>query len=175
MEIGKITLSALFIAVGAILTKMFFLTGAGVLFLYIAVLICGLTLGPKYGFITGILVPVTAFFVTGMITPVLMFRIVPAFAVYGLVLGIYMNSGSCKNHCNTKIYTAILIATFASRIVIGAITALFFEIGTELFSAWLILELIGALPTLIFVMFSARMMVPIIRRVNGFKYLPIDA
>lgn len=171
MELRKITLSALYIAVGVALTKAFFLVGAGPFFLYIAVLFCALTLGPRYGLIVGILTPFTAFMVTGMLTPVLMFRIVPSLAVYGFVLGLYMKSGSCKNHCNTRIYTSIVLATLASRITAGVVTALFFGFGEDIFNVWIVFELIGALPMLIIDIFLTRMVMPVIRKVNCFKYL----
>ena len=171
MELRKITLSALFIAVGVALTKVFFLTGAGLTFLYIAVLLCALTLGPRYGLIVGILAPLTAFMTTGLITPVMMFRVIPALAVYGFVLGLYMKSGSCRNYCNTKIYVAIIIATLSSRVVEGVVTALFFGFGDDIFTIWIVFELIRALPILAIDIFSTRMIMPTIRKVDGFKYL----
>ena len=167
MELRKITLSALFIAVGAALTR----TGAGFTFLYIAVLICALTLGPRYGLIVGILAPLIAFMTTGMITPIMMFREIPALAVYGFILGLCMKSGSSRNYCNTKIFAAIIIATLASRVVAGVITALFFGFGDDIFTIWIVFELIGTLPILAIDIFSARMIMPTIRKVNGFKYL----
>ena len=172
MELRKITLSALFIAVGAALTKV---TGAGFTFLYIAVLLCSLTLGPRYGLMVGVLAPLTAFMTTGMIapmiTPIMMFREIPALAVYGFTLGLCMKSGSCRNYCNTKIYAAITIATLASRVVAGVVTALFFGFGDYIFTIWIVFELIGTLPILAIDIFSARMITPAIRKVDGFKYL----
>ena len=122
MELRKITLSALFIAIGTVLTK----TGAGFTFLYIAVLLCALTLGPRYGLMVGILAPFIALMTTGMITPIMMFREIPALAAYGFILGLCIKSGSCRDYCNTKIYVTIIIATLASRVVAGVVTALFF-------------------------------------------------
>ena len=68
-KIKKITLSALFMALGLILPLFIGqikALGNAFLPMHLPVLICGLVVGPLYGFVVGLIVPIVRHFTFGM-------------------------------------------------------------------------------------------------------------
>lgn len=118
----KLTLSAMFLAIGMVLP---FLTGQipqignMMLPMHIPVLLCGLICGWQYGAVLGFILPLVRYLVFGM--PVL-FPTGTAMAfelmTYGLVIGLIYSFSRWK--CIISLYRALIGAMIAGRIVWAA-------------------------------------------------------
>lgn len=119
----KLTLSAMFIALGLILP---FLTGQipqignMLLPMHIPVFLCGLICGWQYGIVVGFILPVLRYMLFGM--PVIFpTGIAMAFelAAYGFFAGfLYEHS---RWHCIIALYRSLIISMLAGRIVWGIV------------------------------------------------------
>ena len=125
MNTKKLTLSAMFFALGLILP---FVTGhipaIGRMLspMHIPVLICGMAVGPAYGAVVGFLVPLVRSLMFGM--PAMPMPAVPmAFelCIYGLVSGGMLRFLGRKNI--GRVYAAMITAMIAGRIVYGIVQA----------------------------------------------------
>lgn len=119
----KLTLSAMFIALGLILP---FLTGQipqignMLLPMHIPVFLCGLICGWQYGFVVGFILPVLRYMLFGM--PVIFpTGIAMAFelAAYGFFAGFLY--GHSRWHCIIALYRSLIISMLAGRIVWGIV------------------------------------------------------
>ena len=118
----KMTLSAMFLAIGMVLP---FLTGQipqvgnMMLPMHIPVLLCGLICGWQYGAVLGFVLPLLRYLIFGM--PVL-FPTGTAMAfelmTYGLVIGLVYSLSRWK--CIISLYRALIAAMIAGRIVWAA-------------------------------------------------------
>lgn len=115
-NVKKLTLSALFLAVGLILPMAFhpFGPNAGAMFLpmHIPVLLCGFLCGSLYGAMVGVLTPLLSSMLTGM--PMMMptgIAMMFELMTYGIVSGFLMK----KFH----VYPSLLLAMIAGRAVSG--------------------------------------------------------
>ena len=117
----KITLSALFIALGLVLpllTGQLKALGNAFLPIHLPVLLCGLIVGPAYGFVVGLILPILRHFTFGM-PPLYPTAISMTFelATYGLVVGLMYKYSRWK--CIIALYESLIVAMIAGRIVMG--------------------------------------------------------
>lgn len=127
----KLTLSAMFIAIGLVLpifTGQIPQIGNMLLPMHIPVFLCGLICGWKYGAAVGFILPLMRSVIFGM--PVLF----PAagsmafeLATYGLVAGLLY--GISKWQCIRALYRSIIIAMAAGRAVWGVVQLIFLGIS----------------------------------------------
>lgn len=131
----KLTLSALFLALGVILP---FITGQipeignMLLPMHIPVLICGFVCGPTWGAIIGFITPLFRSAVFSM-PPMMPTAASMAFelAVYGAVAGIlYIDFGKTK----AGTYASLIIAMIAGRVVWGLISVFIYQTMGSAFS-----------------------------------------
>lgn len=90
----RLTLAALFTALGILLPLAFHLTGipaAGQIFLpmHIPVLLCGLILGPVYGAVCGAICPVAGFLLMNMPAADRVLFMTAELCAYGLAAGLF--------------------------------------------------------------------------------------
>ena len=119
---GKLTLSAMFLALGMVLP---FLTGQiqqignMLLPMHLPVFLCGLICGWQYGAILGLFLPLLRSATFGM-PPLYPTALAMALelATYGLVAGLLY--GHSRWQCVRALYRALIVAMLAGRIVWGA-------------------------------------------------------
>ena len=132
----KITLSAMFLAIGMVLP---FLTGqipqigSMLLPLHIPVFLCGLICGWKYGALIGVILPLMRSMVFHM-PPLFPTATAMAFELftYGLVSGLLY--GISKKKSVIAIYRAIIIAMLAGRAVWGIVQIILLGISGSSFT-----------------------------------------
>lgn len=150
----KITLSALFMALGLVLP---FLTGQlkalGNAFLpmHLPVLLCGLIVGPWHGLVVGLILPILRHFTFGM-PPLYPTAISMAFelATYGFVVGfVYKNS---KWKCIIALYESLIIAMIAGRIVWGIVQMILLGVNGQAFTLQMFIAgaFLNAIPGIVF-------------------------
>lgn len=112
----NLILTALCIALGFLLPKLFHSIGAGPVFLpmHIPVFLCGMICGPLYGLACGALLPLLSSFLTQMpplypVAVAMLFEL----AVYGLV------SGFLYQKQRQNVYLSLILAMLAGRLVSG--------------------------------------------------------
>lgn len=114
-KILKIAYGGLFVALGILLPQAFHVFGqnAGMLFLpiQIPVLLAGILLGPYYGTVVGILVPLLSCILTGMPPVPKVYFMFVELAVYDAVTGLLIRK--------TNVYLSLLGAMIAGRIFYG--------------------------------------------------------
>lgn len=147
----KLTLSALFLALGLILpffTGQIQEIGNKLLPMHIPVLLCGVICGWKYGLIVGFITPLLRNLLFTM--PALPNAIGMAFelATYGAIIGlIYYKLGKSK----LRIYISLLSAMIAGRIVWGIVSIIIYSLQQSAFT-WQIFiggALLNAIPGII--------------------------
>jgi len=118
--VQDLVLAALFLNLGLVLP--FFagnvLFGAALLPMHLPVLLCGIILGPKYGFIVGLILPLTRFLMIGM-PPLFPTAISMTFelAAYGGIIGLLY----CKlPKTPVNLYISLIGAMLAGRVVWAA-------------------------------------------------------
>lgn len=117
--VQKLTLSALFVALGLVLPTAFHAIGAGTVFLpmHIPVLLCGFVCGWQYGLGVGLIVPLLSSLTTGMPPfPMVALPMMFELATYGALTGIF--------HKKANVYVSLLGAMLAGRAVSGIASAL---------------------------------------------------
>lgn len=135
-NIQNLTLSALFIALGLVLpllTGQLKQLGNAFLPMHLPVFLCGLIVGPVYGFIVGLILPILRHF-TFFMPPLYPTAIAMAaeLATYGFVSGfVYKNS---RWKCIIALYEAIIIAMIAGRIVWGIVTMILLGVNGQTFT-----------------------------------------
>jgi len=150
----KITLSALFIALGLVLPLLTGqLKGLGNAFLpmHLPVLICGLVVGPLYGLVVGLILPVLRHFTFGM-PPLYPTAIAMSFelATYGFVIGFVYKTSRWK--CIIALYESLIIAMIAGRIVWGITTVILLGVNGQAFAWQKFIEgaVLNAIPGIVF-------------------------
>jgi len=136
IRIKDITLTAMFIALGIVLP---FLTGqipqigSMMLPMHLPIMLCGLILGWKYGFVAGIITPILRSFIFGM-PPLFPGAVAMAFelAAYGAVIGFIFNR--IKWRCIYTILFSLSVAMVLGRIVWGTVSYLLFNITAKSFT-----------------------------------------
>ena len=119
----KLTLSAMFIAVGMVLpllTGQIQQIGSTFLPMHLPVILCGLICGWQYGALIGFILPFLRS-VTFEMPPLFPTAIAMAFelATYGLVIGLIY--GRSHRQCVISLYRSLIAAMLAGRIVWGIV------------------------------------------------------
>lgn len=135
LYIRKLTLSAMFLAIGQVLpllTGQIPQIGSMLLPMHIPVLLCGLICGWQYGGIVGFVTPLLRNVLFGM--PPMPGAISMAFelATYGLVIGLLYQRGRWK--CLFALYRSMLIAMLAGRAVWGVAQTVVLGLNGKSFS-----------------------------------------
>ncbi len=165
-NLKKLTLSALFLAIGIVLplfTMQIKEIGDTLLPMHIPVLLCGILCGGQYGFAVGLMLPFIRSFIFSM--PPLYPNAVwmaAELATYGLVVGILYNKLKIKGIAKT--YVSLLIAMLSGRIVWGiAKTLLLFGTAkTFTLAAFISGGFVDALPGIILQLLLIPLLVKII-------------
>ena len=147
----KLTLSALFLALGLVLpliTGQIPQIGKMLLPMHIPVLLCGLACGWPYGLVCGLLGPVLSGVLTGMPSPAVLPGMMVECGVKGLV------SGLMKQHVHTKklyadLYISQITAMLLGRILSGVFKALIFAPATFTVAAWATTSFVTGLPGIV--------------------------
>ena len=150
----KLTLSALFIALGLVLpllTGQLKALGNAFLPMHLPVLLCGLIVGPWYGLVVGLILPILRHFIFGM-PPLYPTAIAMSFelATYGFVVGyVYKNS---RWKCIIALYESLIIAMITGRIVWGIITMILLGINGQAFTWQMFMAgaFLNAIPGIVF-------------------------
>ena len=149
-RIRKLTLSAMFLALGLVLP---FLTGQIPQFgnmllpMHLPVFLCALICGWKYGLAVGFVVPLLRSALFGM-PPLFPVAVAMAFelATYGFVAGfLYQKS---RWQCVISLYRALIVSMVAGRLVWGAVQALLLGLSGGAFTWQLFLAgaVLNAIP-----------------------------
>ena len=122
-QIKNLTLTALFIALGLVLpflTMQLKQLGNAFLPMHLPVFLCGLIIGPSYGLIVGLILPILRHFIFGM-PPLYPTAISMAFelATYGFVSGYIYKTSRWK--CIIALYESLIIAMVIGRVVWGIV------------------------------------------------------
>lgn len=133
-ETRKITLAAMFIALGIILARVFHAIDLGVVIspIHITVMLAGFTLGWKYGLAVGVITPLlnSFLFPTPPLFP-LAIGMALELATYGVIIAlVYKNLKIFKNNL-FNIYFALILAMIAGRIIYGIYYGVIYSIINE--------------------------------------------
>lgn len=147
----KLTLSALFLALGLVLpliTGQIPQIGKMLLPMHIPVLLCGMVCGAPYGAVCGLLGPMLSSVLTGMPTAALMPAMMVECAAYGLTTGLMLRLvRTGKTYAD--LYLALVAAMLVGRLVSGVTKALFFMAGQYTMQAWIAASFVTALPGIV--------------------------
>ena len=149
----KLTLSAMFMAIGMVLpffTGQIQQIGNMLLPMHLPVFLCGLICGWEYGVVVGFLLPLLRSMVFGM--PVLYpTAIAMAFelATYGLVAGFLYGHSPWK--CVRALYRSLIVAMFVGRIVWGIAEVVLLGMSGNIFTCQMFLSgaLLNSIPGII--------------------------
>ena len=144
----KLTLSALFLALGLVLpliTGQIPQIGKMLLPMHIPVLLCGLACGWPYGLVCGLLGPVLSGVLTGMPSPAVLPGMMVECGVYGLVSGLMMQLVHTKK-LYADLYISQITAMLLGRILSGVCKALIFAPATFTVAAWATTSFVTGLP-----------------------------
>jgi riboflavin transporter FmnP len=124
---SQLVKGSLFLALGLIMPYIFHMTGiAGQVFLpmHIPVLLCGLLLGERYGFIVGIITPLLNSLLTGM-PPIF-----PTGVAMMLELGVYgFISGYLYKKRKLNIFISLIAAMLLGRVISGVSNYIFLSMA----------------------------------------------
>lgn len=150
----KLTLSALFVALGLVLpllTGQLKAFGNAFLPMHLPVLLCGLIVGPVYGMTIGLILPILRHFTFGM-PPLYPTAIAMSFelATYGFVVGYVYKKSRWK--CIIALYESLIIAMIAGRIVWGIVTMILLGINGQAFTWQMFMAgaFLNAIPGIVF-------------------------
>ena len=145
-NVKKMTLAALFIALGLVLpfvTMQIPAIGSMLLPMHIPVLICGFVLSYKYGLLVGVLTPLLRHLIFGM--PPLLTAITMAFE-----LGAYgFFSGMLYRKLNKNVYLSLILSMLLGRVVWGIASMLIYGLGEFGMSAFIAGGFLNAMPGII--------------------------
>ena len=152
-SLKKLTLSALFIAIGLILpmfTGEIPQIGNMLLPMHIPVLLCGLICGWQYGLAVGLILPPLSSMLFGM-PPMFPTAAAMAFELvsYGCIIGLlYAHS---RWRCMISLYRSMIVAMIAGRAVWGIVTAALLGIsgGSFTWQAFIAGAFLNAVPGII--------------------------
>lgn len=147
----KITLSAVFLALGLILpffTGQIQEIGNKLLPMHIPVMLCGIVCGWKYGLLIGFITPLLRSFLFSMPIPTKAIGMAFELATYGLIIGILY---SRLVHKKFRIYISLLTAMIAGRIVWGISSVLIYGISKSSFTWQMFIggALLNAIPGIV--------------------------
>jgi len=144
----KMIATALFIAIGIALPLAFHaIPNAGRMFLpmHIPILLCGLICGFPWGLACGLAAPLLSSLLTQMPPAAMLPAMLCELAVYGLVSALLVRHVPVKN-AYARLYIALVGAMLCGRLVLGAVNALIFSVGSYSMQVWLTGSFVTALP-----------------------------
>jgi len=116
--------------------------------MHIPVLVCGLMLGPYFGFLSGFFGPMLSSFTTGMPSPAYMPIMMIELAAYGMVAGLMMRVMRTR-HKYVNIYTSLIVAMVVGRILAGVARAFIFIPGVFGIALWISGYFVTSVPGII--------------------------
>lgn len=167
-KVYKITLAAMFLALGIIFPMAFHAFGpnAGSSFLpmHIPVLLCGFLCGPFYGAMVGVLTPLLSSMLTGM--PMLMpigIAMMFELCVYGIVSGVLVK--------RYNVYMSLVVAMLAGRVVSGVVNLVLMGFMGKAYtlSIFVSAAFITAIPGIILQLFAIPILVNVAKKLNKTK------
>ena len=168
--VKRTVLAALMVAMCVVLPIAFHAVpdgGSVFLPMHIPVLICGMICGWPYGFLCGLLGPLLSCLTTGMPPLAFLPSMMVECAVYGLTTGLllkFVRTGKLYG----DLYTALIIAMLAGRILSGAAKALIFSPGITM-KYWLMASFVTALPGILIQLVAVPLLVGTLMKI---RYLP---
>ncbi len=147
----KMIITGLCISLGIVLPMtLHSIPNAGSIFLplHFTVLICGLTCGPIYGGISGVLTTLLSHLLTGMPPVFILPSMMAELAAYGLIAGLMIKVVHTKNS-KVNVLAALVVAMLLGRIVYGLMNSLIFQVGTYSLEVWIAGAFVTALPGII--------------------------
>jgi len=147
----KLTLAALFLAIGLILpffTGQIREIGNKLLPMHIPVMLCGIVCGWKYGLLIGFITPLLRSFLFSMPIPIKAIGMAFELATYGLIIGILYHK---LVHKKFRIYISLLAAMIAGRIIWGIVSIIICGVTDSAFTWQMFLggALLNAIPGII--------------------------
>lgn len=152
-EIQKLSLAAMFLAIGLVLpffTGQIQKIGNMLLPMHIPVFLCGFICGWKYGLLVGFITPLLRSMLFGM--PVMFPSAISMsfeLMTYGFVIGIlYQHS---KWHCIRALYRCMILAMISGRLMWGVVMIILLGIGNNGFTmqAFLAGTIFNAIPGIV--------------------------
>jgi LytS/YehU family sensor histidine kinase len=116
--------------------------------MHIPVLLCGLICGPGFGLLCGLAGPLLSTIFTGMPPTAYLPPMMIELAVYGLVGGLMINLIRTRK-LYVDLYSSLIIAMIAGRIVAGVAKALIFVPGGYSMTAWITSYFVTCWPGLV--------------------------
>lgn len=167
--IQQLTVTGVCLALCIVLPMAFHgIPNAGSVFgpMHIPVYLCGLTCGPVYGLVCGLLGPALSSLLTGMPPSFILPSMMLECGIYGLTSGIMIKVIHTKK-LYLNLYISLIVAMLTGRIFAGMAQALIFARGTYALNAWttayfvtgfpgIILQL-AIIPSLVFALSKARL------------------
>ena len=144
----KLTLAALFLAIGLLLpffTGQIREIGNKLLPMHIPVMLCGIVCGPKYGLLIGFITPLLRSFLFSMPLPIKAIGMAFELATYGFIIGILYYR---LVHNKFRIYISLITAMIAGRIAWGVASIIIYGITKSAFTWQMFLggALVNAIP-----------------------------
>ena len=149
--VKKIIITAALSALCVILPMAFHaVPNAGILIspMHIPAFIAGLTIGPFYGLLVGLIGPFLSSIITGMPVFSYMPQMMIELASYAFFAGLFMRLIHTYNYM-ADLYLSLFLSMIAGRIVTGLCRALFFSSGSYSFNAWLTSYFVSTWPAII--------------------------
>ena len=150
-NIKKTVIAAILTALCVILPMAFHaIPNAGILIspMHIPAFIAGLTIGPLYGLIVGLLGPFLSSMLTGMPAVSVMPQMMIELASYAFFAGLFMRLIRTYNYM-ADIYLSLSLSMIAGRAVAGICRALLFSSSSYSFNAWLASYFVSTWPAII--------------------------
>lgn len=144
----KLGFTAVCVALGIVLPMTLHAVpngGSIFLLMHFPILLCGLACGWQYGLACGAITPLLSSLLTGMPPAVILPAMLCELAIYGAMSGLCIRFLPIKN-TYVKVYTSLLIAMLAGRIIFGLLNAVIFKAGSYSMQVWLSAAFITALP-----------------------------
>ncbi len=167
----KMILAAMFLALGMalpFLTSQVKEIGDSLLPMHLAVMLCGIICGSRYGLVVGLLLPVLRGFCFGMprLYPNAMWMS-PELAVYGFSVGFFY-SVLPKNR-KTSVYISLLGAMLCGRIIWGILKAVILGVSEKQFTiAMFVAEgFVDAIPGIILQLLLIPLIVSLVKKENA--------
>lgn len=167
--VRKMTLSALFLAIGLVLPFVFHSFGpnAGSMFLpmHLPVLLCGFICGPAYGALVGIITPLLSSALTGM-PPLMPVGIAMVFELmtYGFLSGFLLKK-------RLPIYISLILTMLAGRAISGIMNLILLSFAGKAYTVTIFLtaSFVTAVPGIILQLLIVPLLVKVVQKLDTNK------
>lgn len=135
----KLTLSAMFLALGVLLPQVTHLLpefAKQLSLMHIPTYIGGMICGPLYGVIIGVFSPLLSMLLFSMPNGLSLYSMMIELGVYGFMSGLLYRSINTKNNI-VNIYLSLIGSMITGKIVYGICNVLIFKAGQYSFSLWI--------------------------------------